>query len=66
MKKLIIITMIMAFLAPLALGGCSSTQNTDSSSYEKKNQVTKIAGVKARAVIKNPEERSSKDIVFWR
>ena len=35
MKKLIIIAMITAFLASLALGGCSSTQNTDSSSYEK-------------------------------
>ncbi len=30
-----IIAMIAAFLTPLALGGCSSTQNSDSSSYEK-------------------------------
>ena len=36
MKKLMIFAMMMAFLAPLALGGCASTQNTDSSSYEKK------------------------------
>ena len=36
MKKLMIIAMIAAFLAPLGLGGCSSTQNTDSSSYEKR------------------------------
>ena len=36
MKKLMIFAMMMAFLAPLALGGCSTTQNTDSSSYEKK------------------------------
>jgi hypothetical protein len=35
MKKLVILAMIMAFLTPLALGGCSSTQNSDSSSYEK-------------------------------
>lgn len=31
-----IFAMMMAFLAPLALGGCSTTQNTDSSSYEKR------------------------------
>ena len=28
--------MTIAFLAPLALGGCASTQNSGSSSYEKK------------------------------
>jgi uncharacterized protein YceK len=37
MKNLIIIAMITAFLVPLALGGCSTTQSSDSSSsYEKK------------------------------
>ena len=36
MKKLMIIAMITAFLAPLALGGCTSTPNSDSSSYEKR------------------------------
>ncbi len=36
MKNLLIIAMITAFLAPLALGGCTTTQNTGSSSYEKK------------------------------
>lgn len=36
MKKLMIIAMMVAFLAPLALGGCTSTQNSGSSSYEKK------------------------------
>jgi hypothetical protein len=35
MKKLMIIAMLTAFLAPLVLGGCTSTQNTGSSSYEK-------------------------------
>lgn len=35
MKNLIIVAMVTAFLAPLTLGGCSSTQNSDSSSYEK-------------------------------
>jgi len=35
MKKLMIIALLTAFLAPLALGGCSSTPNSDSSSYEK-------------------------------
>jgi len=35
MKKLMMFAMMMAFLAPLALGGCASTQHTDSSSHEK-------------------------------
>jgi len=35
MKNLLIIAMITAFLTPLALGGCSTTQNSGSS-YEKK------------------------------
>jgi hypothetical protein len=35
MKKMMIFGMIMTFLALLALGGCSSTQNADSSSYGK-------------------------------
>ena len=34
MKKLMIFAMMMAFLASLVLGGCSSTQYSDSS-YEK-------------------------------
>lgn len=36
MKKLMIIAMITAFLAPLMLGGCTSTQNSGSSSHEKR------------------------------
>jgi len=35
MKKLMIFALMMAFLAPLALGGCSNTPNTDSPSYGK-------------------------------
>jgi type VI protein secretion system component VasF len=35
MKRLMIFALMMAFIAPLALGGCSSTQNSDSSSYGK-------------------------------
>ncbi len=35
MKKLMMFAILMAFLAPLVLGGCSSTQNADLSSYEK-------------------------------
>jgi hypothetical protein len=34
-KKLMIFTIIMAFLAPSVLGGCSSIQNTDSTSSGK-------------------------------
>ena len=35
MKKLMMFAIMMAFLTPLALAGCSGTQNTASSSYEK-------------------------------
>lgn len=35
MKKMLMFALIMACLVPLALGGCSSTQNTDSSTYGK-------------------------------
>ncbi len=35
MKKLMMFSLITAFLTPLVLGGCSSTQKGDSSSYEK-------------------------------
>lgn len=34
-KQMMMFAMVLAFVAPLALGGCSSTQNSKSSSYEK-------------------------------
>ena len=45
MKKLMVFAMLMVFLVSLALGGCSNTPNTGSSSYEKsKSGSNKPAG----------------------